>query len=216
MTDQQQEFARLFITFEGGEGTGKTTQIAMLSEYLRQQNADLLVTREPGGCHEAEALRNIFQHRHDLKWEPISRALIVTAARAEHVIKVINPALQDNKTILCDRFFDSTLAYQGYGMGVSLDVLKAIHKDALDNIEPDVTFILDMDVKKAMDRASRRGEADAIEAMDISFHEKLRMGYQAIAKENPKRVYMINADDTAEAVHDKVVIALNDYMDTLT
>ncbi len=216
MKDQQQEFARLFITFEGGEGTGKTTQIAMLSEYLRQQNADLLVTREPGGCHEAEALRNIFQHRHDLKWEPISRALIVTAARAEHVIKVINPALQDNKTILCDRFFDSTLAYQGYGMGVGLDVLKAIHKDALDNIEPDVTFILDMDVKKAMDRASRRGEADAIEAMDISFHEKLRMGYQAIAKENPKRVYMINADDTAEAVHDKVVIALNDYMDTLT
>lgn len=204
MTDQN-AFSGQFITFEGGEGTGKTTQIAMLAEYLRQHKVDVLVTREPGGCAEAEVLRNLFQHRHDLKWEPISRALIVTAARAEHVIKVINPALKLGKTILCDRFFDSTLAYQGYGMGVDLDVLKAIHKDALNDIQPDVTFLLDMEVQTALKRAANRGEADAIESMDISFHEKLRAGYAQIAKDNDARIHVINANDTPENVHDHVV-----------
>ncbi len=200
----QNAFSGLFITFEGGEGTGKTTQIAMLSEYLRRHDTDVLVTREPGGCTEAEALRNLFQHRHDLKWEPISRALIVTAARAEHVIKVIDPALKNKKTIICDRFFDSTLAYQGYGMGVDLNVLKAIHKDALNDIQPDITFLLDMDVSEAMKRATNRGEADAIESLDISFHEKLRIGYNEIAKQNKVRIHMIDANNTPEKVHEQV------------
>lgn len=202
-------FSGKFITFEGGEGTGKTTQIAMLAEYLRQQGADVLVTREPGGCVEAEVLRNLFQHRHDLKWEAISRALIVTAARAEHVIKVIMPALAQSKTILCDRFFDSTVAYQGYGMGVDIEVLKAIHAAALDNIEPDITFLLDMDVSLALKRAANRGEADAIEKMDIHFHESLRRGYHDIAEQNPSRVHVMNANNTPEIVHEQVITRLD-------
>lgn len=197
----------MFITFEGGEGTGKTTQIAMLAEYFRRKKQDIVVTREPGGCTEAEALRNLFQHRPDLEWEPISRALIVTAARAEHVTKVIKPALEASKVVLCDRFFDSTLAYQGYGMGVDLDVLKQIHHSALNNIQPDITFLLDMDVNIALERARKRGEADAIEAMDVSFHEKLRAGYLQIAHNDTKRIHVINADQSPETVHEHIIEA---------
>lgn len=190
-----------FITFEGGDGAGKTTQIALLAEALRQASVDVLVTREPGGCTEAETLRNLILHRHDLNWSPMSLVLLLTAARAEHVRQVIDPALAAGKTVICDRFFDSTLAYQGYGAQLDPDAIRAIHAAALDNIQPDITFILDIDVRTGLERVRVRGMADTIEKMDIFFHERLRQGFLAIAEQEPERVAVIDAGGSVEDMH---------------
>lgn len=203
------ESAGTFITFEGGDGAGKTTQIALLAEALRQAGIDVLVTREPGGCPEAEALRNLMLHRHDMEWDAMSLVLLLTAARVEHVRKVIKPALDTGKTVICDRFYDSTLAYQGYGAGVDLSAVRAVHMAALNGLQPDATFILDIDPKDGMERVRVRGvAADAIEKLDISFHQRLRDGFLKIAEAEPERITVINAMQTMEDMHVEICAKL--------
>lgn len=195
----------VFITLEGGEGAGKSTQIALLADALRRTGREIVVTREPGGCPEAEALRELLLHRPDLEWGPVAQALLVTAARRAHYTKVIKPALESGKIVLCDRFFDSTLAYQGYGLGVDLERLHEIHHAALHGLQPDVTFLLDIEVGKGLARARARGAAvDVMEAKDVDFHERLRRGYLEIAQRSPERVHVINADDSPENVQSHI------------
>lgn len=195
----------IFITLEGGEGAGKSTQIALLADALRRTGRAIVVTREPGGCPEAEALRELLLHRPDLQWGPVTQALLVTAARRAHYTKVIKPALEADKIVLCDRFFDSTLAYQGYGLGVERTRLEEIHHAALHSLQPDITFLLDIDVGKGLSRARARGAAvDMMESKDVDFHERLRRGYLEIAEGAPGRIHVIDADDSPENVQSRI------------
>ena len=201
-----------FITFEGGDGAGKTTQIAMLAESLRQAQLDFIVTREPGGCPEAEVIRNIMLHRHELSWQPMTLVLLLTAARNEHMAKVIEPALASGKIVICDRFFDSTLAYQGYGSQLDHEAIKTIHRATLDGVQPDITFVLDIDVRLGLQRAKVRGEADAMERMDITFHERLRQGFLEIARDNPERISIIDATQNVEIMHEQICAVLTPFL----
>ena len=190
-----------FITFEGGEGAGKTTQINRLSAALKDTGCKIVTTREPGGTKEAEFIRNLLVQRDGGQWNAMAEVLLLFAARAMHIEKVIKPALSDGKIVICDRFTDSTVAYQGYGRGLDIERIKDIERASVDAFKPDLTLILDIDVKEGLARSHKRlaGEKgfekteDRFERMDISFHEKLRAGFLDIAKHEPERCRVIDA-----------------------
>lgn len=150
----------LFITFEGGEGSGKTTQINRLSQELLNLKHKVITTREPGGTPEAENIRNLIVQRDAGDWTPMAETLLLFAARVMHVDKIIKPALAENKTVICDRFTDSTMAYQGYGHQTDIDQIKAINDLSLGGFEPDLTFILDIDPEEGLQRSDRRLAAE--------------------------------------------------------
>jgi dTMP kinase len=189
-----------FITFEGGEGAGKSTQIRLLAERLRQRAPDsplnVVVTREPGGTPLAEKLRATILSGGARQFGPLGEALLFSAARIDHIDRVIGPALRRGAFVLCDRFADSTLAYQGAKGGVDAALLKAMEKVALGALAPDLTFILDLPPEMGLERARRRrgeGEADRFEGEDLSFHAQLRQKFLDIAEAEPQRCRVIAA-----------------------
>lgn len=203
----------VFISFEGGEGSGKTTQINRLADFLTQQGRRVVSTREPGGTEDAEKIRDFLVKRDGGNWTPEAETLLLYAARSMHVEQIIKPALADGKVVISDRFSDSTLAYQGYGHGYALDKIKALDTLILDGFKPDLTLILDIPAQEGIDRSTRRlaGEAlnidrmeDRFEQLDIGFHEKLRQGFLQIAKENPQRCHVIDARQELGAVTDSI------------
>lgn len=198
-----------FITFEGGEGAGKSTQIGRLAASLAKVAIDALVTREPGGAPGAEAIRRLLLEGEDERWDPISESLLHFAARREHMERRIAPALAEGRWVLCDRFADSTMAYQGYGHGVDLDALAALYRFTVGDRRPDLTLVLDLPVEEGLARASSRGgAADRYERRDLTFHRRLREGFLAIARQSPDRCVVIDAsappDTVADAVRDCV------------
>ncbi len=202
----------MFITFEGGEGSGKTTQIQLLKDYFEGQGRDVITTREPGGTIEAEKIRELLVQRDGGHWTPTAEALLFFTARHMHVETKIKPALADGKIVICDRFTDSTIAYQGYGHAFDLDVLKQIQAVSIGDFQPDKTFILDIDVKDGLKRAGKRMEGDddgstedRFERMDLSFHENLRHGYLEIAKQTPSRCVVIDAKNSINNVHCNII-----------
>ncbi len=206
----------MFITFEGGEGSGKTTQIQLLKSYFESQGRDVITTREPGGTIEAEKIRELLVQRDGGNWTPTAEAMLFFTARHMHVETKIKPALLDGKIVICDRFTDSTIAYQGYGHQFDLDVLKQIQSVSIGDFQPDKTIILDIDVRAGLKRAGKRMEGDdsgdtedRFERMDLSFHENLRQGYLTIAKQNSNRCVVINADQSIEGVHSDILSAIN-------
>jgi dTMP kinase len=195
-----------FITFEGGEGAGKTTQSALLSEALTARGRSVLRTREPGGAPGAELLRGILLGG-SIDWTPRAETLLHFAARAEHVAKTIQPALQSGTWIICDRFFDSTLAYQGYGQGADKDFIAALIK--LLGIAPDLTFILDVPENVAAERMRHRGgDTDRYERLDKAFHARVRRGFRNIAEADPKRCVLLDAAGGIQAVHTAIMTAV--------
>ena len=205
----------MFITFEGGEGAGKTTQISLLRDYLQSKGKDVVVTREPGGTVEAEKIRNLLVQRDGGNWTPKAEAMLFFTARHMHLETLIKPALAEGKTVICDRFTDSTIAYQGYGHGFDLQILQKIKDLAIGNFDPDKTIILDMDVKQGLIRTGKRMEGDdsgatedRFERMDLTFHENLRQGFLTIAKACPDRCVVIDAAQSIEDVHKAVVSAI--------
>ncbi len=199
----------LFITFEGGEGSGKTTQINLLAKALSTKGHKVLTTREPGGTSEAEKIRNLLVQRDGGNWSPMAETLLLLAARSMHVDHIIRPALEEGIIVISDRFSDSTLAYQGYGHGFSKDKIQTLSIEVLDNFKPDLTFILDIDPKEGLKRSGRRLAAetlnieqmeDRFENLDISFHESLRKGFLDIAKNEPERCRVLNALEDIEAL----------------
>lgn len=188
----------MFITFEGGEGSGKTTQIERLADYIAQNhNIDVVLTREPGGTEEAEKIRDFLVQRDGGDWLPMAECLMFFAARHMHVETLIKPALNDGKIVLCDRFTDSTRAYQSYGLGLPLEKIEAMNALSLDGFEPDLTFIIDVPVKIGLERAGKRLSDDAstedrYENLDISFHEKLHGGFLDIAGRFHKRCILVD------------------------
>ena len=189
-----------FITFEGPEGGGKSTHIRLLADFLRERGVDLVLTREPGGTPTGEAIRGLLQH--DGAGEsPTDRAelLLFLASRAQHVERLIRPALSEGKWVLCDRFDDSTLAYQGYGRGLDLSLLQAMNSFATAGLKPDLTVLLDVSPETSRQRllmrhAQTSGTPDRIEREPDAFHVRLRNGFLDLARQNPDRFLVMNAD----------------------
>jgi dTMP kinase len=197
------------ITIEGGEGAGKSTQVDLLLAALGQAGIAAQRTREPGGSEGAEAIRRLLLDGATERWDAVGEALMLYAARRDHVVRLIRPALARDVWVVCDRFADSTLAYQGYGRGLPLADLLALHSFALGDFAPDLTLILDLPVAEGLARAARRsGNADRFERLDAAFHERLRQGFLQIAADNPQRCLVIDAAGDAGSVHRAVLEAV--------
>ena len=198
-----------FITFEGGEGTGKSTQAKILYDYLISNNIKTVLTREPGGCEESEAIRKLLVKGSIDKWDSITEALLHNAARREHIKRVIQPSLLDNKIVICDRFTDSTMAYQGEGQGVNYQFLTNLIKEVTENIIPNLTFIFDMDIKNSLIRANKRdNNKNRYEKFNNEFHEKIRNYFLSLEKTN-KRYILIDASDSIENISKIILNKLN-------
>jgi len=206
-----------FITFEGGEGSGKSTQVKLLADYLCTQGYDVVLTREPGGTPEAEKIRDLLVRNDGGDWSPLEECLLLFAARAHHIRTLIKPAMEAGKIIISDRFTDSTRAYQGYGLGMALEKIEALNNDLLDGFEPHLTLLLDMDVKDGLARSTRRladeqSSEDRYENLDIAFHQKLRAGFLDIAEREPQRFRVIDADKPVNEIADKIKVALSERL----
>ncbi len=194
-----------FITLEGGEGTGKSTQIARLAARLENAGVGVITTREPGGAPGADTIRSILVSGDIDRWDPMSEALLNFAARREHLIRTIWPALARGHWVVSDRFADSTMAYQGYGHGVDREVIAALYRAAVGEFRPDLTIVLDLPVEVGLRRANQRNDdnetaEDRYERMDKAFHQRLRDGYLAIAAAEPDRCVVVDADGEADDV----------------
>tara|TARA_A100001037_G_scaffold306512_1_gene352249 strand:+ start:5379 stop:6008 length:630 start_codon:yes stop_codon:yes gene_type:complete len=195
-----------FISFEGGEGAGKSTQVALLAEALTSRGIGCLSTREPGGSRGAEEIRQLLVQGDVGRWDSMCEALLHFAARRDHVTTVIEPALQDGTWVICDRYTDSTFAYQGHGQGLDITFIKNLHRTATNDIWPDLTIILDVPVAEGFDRISGRATSDdRYERMDGEFHTRLRAGFLEIAAQDPPRCAVVDSRQTTEDVHREIV-----------
>jgi dTMP kinase len=189
-----------FITFEGGEGGGKSTQAARMAGYLRGKGLEVIETREPGGTPQGEDLRDLLVQGDPDRWSALSELLLLTAARVEHVNRLIEPALVEGKWVICDRFADSTLAYQGIAGELGLELVEQLQQLAVGATSPDVTFLLDVRAEAGLQRAEKRGGAARFEKKGAAFHQTLRDGFLALANENPQRIVLIDGEDTFDNV----------------
>ena len=191
-----------FISFEGGEGSGKSTQIKLLAKRLAKYG-DVVTTREPGGTIEAEIIRNLLVKGKKNKWSGVVETLLLYAARKDHIDKVIAPSLKKNKWVLCDRFKESTLVYQGYGKNVDIDLIKKLDKIITNNLTPGLTFILDIDPIVGLKRSKRKSNTETrYENMSLGFHNKIRKAFKAIARLNKKKFILINANQDINLIQD--------------
>ena len=192
----------LFITFEGADGCGKTTQIELLDKYLQEKGFKTLVTREPGAKGLGEKLREILLN-YDGEVSPNCESFLFLADRAQHVDCVIKPALKKGIIVLCDRHTDSTVAYQGYGRQLDIEQIKKLNEIAVNGLKPNLTIVFDIDIETSMQRVG--STKDRMESAGIEFFKRVREGFLAIAKEEPSRVKVINSADTIENIHKQVV-----------
>lgn len=192
-----------FITFEGGEGSGKSSQINILKSKLIDKGIDVVCTREPGGTPSAEILRELVTTGEVNKWEPMTEALLMFASRYEHTKNLITPSLENGKWVLCDRFYHSTYAYQGLGHGLGLKAMEALKKISIGEIEPDLVFFLDIDPMEGIKRTmGRHTNEDRFEKMDISFHTKLRDAFLGFSKTYSENSVVINAGQEINKISD--------------
>lgn len=203
----------LFITLEGGEGAGKTSQIERIQNFLQSKFHEVVVTREPGGTPEAEKIRTLLVDRDGGNWTPEAETLLFFTARHMHVKDVIKPALESGKFVVCDRFTDSTRAYQCYGHGLNREFVEQANRLSIDGFAPDLTFILDLPVKEGLERSRFANESadsteDRFENMDLSFHEKMRQGFLDIAKKNRDRCHVIDATQPMYKVTEDIITIL--------
>jgi len=200
----------LFITFEGVEGSGKTTQIRRLKRYLTQKGIPCKVTREPGGCPIGERIRKVLLNPDHREMTPLSELFLYEASRTQHVKEVIEPLLKRGTVVLCDRFTDASIAYQGYGRKVDLSWVVRLNRLSSEGIQPDVTFLLDCPIDLGLKRANRRNRAlnqekeDRFEREKVQFHRRVRGGYLSIAKKEPQRVRVIDTRQTEGRVFEKI------------
>lgn len=191
----------LFITLEGGEGSGKSTQGKLLRTAIEKMGQSVVLTREPGGSPGAEAIRNLLVTGDTDRWDGLTEALLLFAARRDHVERTIKPALADGAIVISDRFADSTMAYQGYGHNLDREKIDHLYRLALGNFLPDLTLILDIPAEEGLKRAvSRGGDEQRYENMDIAFHNRLRDGFMDIAKRDPQRCKVVDASGSEDEV----------------
>lgn len=195
-----------FITLEGGEGAGKSTQVRLLADSLRDEGLMVVTTREPGGSAGAEAIRTLLVEGDTNRWDGVAEALLHFAARRDHLVKTVWPALERGAWVISDRFADSTLAYQGFGHGLDPDVIASLYRVAVGHFAPDLTLVLDLPVEKGLERAGTRGGGeDRYERMGLGFHQRLRQGFLGIAASNPMRCAVIDATRSPDEVHGDIM-----------
>ena len=190
----------MFITLEGPEGSGKSSQLPDLAEFLRGQGWDVLTTREPGGTPIGDQIRQILMRLDNQELHPRTEILLFLASRAQLVEQVIKPALREGKLVLCDRFGDSTLAYQGYGHGLDLGTLRTMLDFATDKLKPDLTLLLDVDVETGLQRKRKEDEWNRLDAYELAFHQRVREGYHELCRQEPERWRVIDAMQPKETV----------------
>ena len=201
-----------FITLEGGEGAGKSTQIQVVKDYLLTRGNDVVVTREPGGTSEGQEIRNLLVSGDKDKWSPLSETLLILADRAAHLERVIRPALAEGKYVVCDRFFDSTKAYQGVAGGLGLDVIHNLQQPVLGTTLPDFTLLLDIDPEKGLRRAQERGGELRFESKTLAYHRTLRNAFLDFAAQEPERIFVIDADRDVQAVSADILAVLDERL----
>jgi dTMP kinase len=207
----------LFITFEGIEGCGKTTQIGHLTSFFKKNRHPFLLTREPGGTKVGEKIRQILLSSDNAGLEPMAELFLYVADRIQHYRQVILPALRQGKVVLCDRFADATTVYQGFGRGLDLAWIEEIHSRALENAKPDLTFLLDLPVEVGLKRAWKRlkkdqtGE-DRFEKEALDFHRRIREGYLILARKEPSRIIVLDGMKDEETLHGEIVSHLPDTL----
>jgi dTMP kinase len=190
-----------FITFEGAEGSGKSTQIKNAVSFLKKKGRSILMLREPGGTRISEHVRAILLDKKLKEMDSVTELLLYYAARAQVVREKILPALRKGKVVICDRFEDSTRAYQGFGRGIPLQAIERIGRLVRDDLKPDLTFVLDVDIAKGL---ARGGRHDRIEREALSFHQRVRRGFLTLAKKNPQRMVVLDTSESLESVSRKV------------
>jgi len=190
----------MFITFEGSEGSGKTSQIPLLAEFLRTAGWDVITTREPGGTSIGDQVRSILNNLENTDMQPRTEVLLFQASRAQLVDQVIQPALEENKIVLSDRYADSTIAYQGYGYQLELAQIQAIVNFATGGLKPDLTFLLDVDVELGLQRRAQGGEWNRLDAFEPDFYRRVREGYFELVKAEPERWIVIDANRSPDVI----------------
>jgi dTMP kinase len=203
------------ITFEGGEGSGKSTQCQLLNEALKKEGLQTLVTREPGGTEQAEIIRELLVKGDINKWSSKTELLLHFAARIEHMQHKILPALEQNQWVICDRFIDSTIAYQAHGHQLGNEYVEQLQKLLIGNFQPDITFVLHIDFEKGIERSLARHNAETrYEKMDKTFHQRVHQGYLETAKRHPKRCVLIDASSSIEEIHQQIFSHIQKRFDT--
>jgi dTMP kinase len=197
----------MFLSFEGSDGSGKSTHIRLLSEKLREMGYTVLVTREPGGCPISEKIRELVLDKENIEMTPVAEALLYAAARAQHVSQVIRPALERGEVVITDRYVDSSIAYQGYGRGLGEELVAAINAPAIGELMPDITFFMSVDTKETVRRISDR-ELDRIELEGMSFHDRAYAAFQLLAAKFPGRIITVDASRSKPEVHQAVMEAV--------
>jgi len=194
----------MFISLEGSEGCGKTSQVGRLAEYLRRRGYDVLTIREPGGTAIGEQIRNILLNPENVDMDQRTEILLFQASRAQLVEQVIRPYLANGGVVICDRYADSTLAYQGFGYQRELEAIKALIQFATGGLKPDLTLLLDVDVEVGLARRARGGQKNRLDVLDVSFYQRVRQGYLQMAQAEPERWVVIDAGKPANDVQQEI------------
>nr|WP_251026429.1 dTMP kinase [Exiguobacterium sp. s155] len=195
----------MFITVEGPDGSGKSTQLQLLVENLKQKGYDIVVTREPGGTTVGNQIREVLLSPDHHEMTPRVEMMLYAASRAQNVEQVIRPALERGAIVLCDRFIDASIAYQGYGLQYDLDQIRSLNEWATNGLTPDLTFLFDLNPERASARMKDRGQLDRIESRDQAFHDRVYTGFQTLLKQYPERIVRIDADQSIECIQDEVL-----------
>lgn len=205
----------MFITLEGIEGSGKTTQLRHIADFLRRKGQECIVTREPGGTRIGEKIRRILLAPDSSDMDSLTELLLYTADRVQHVKEILIPALSVGKTVLCDRYLDAMLVYQGYARGLDIELIERLHRLVLADLKPDITILLDLSPEEGLSRAwkqidngTRTGTETRFENEAVVFHEKVRTGYLALAQKEPDRFHIVDATQDRETVRKEILKAL--------
>jgi len=201
----------IFISFEGSEGSGKSTQARLLSDWLRTQGISTILTREPGGTPIGERIREVLLSPDHREMDPITELFLYLASRRQHIKELIEPSLKEGKIVITDRFSDSTMAYQGYGRGLDLSLIESLNRTATGGLSPDLTIVLDVDVREGLSR-NLGIKSDRLEIEDIEFHEKVRRGFIEISKKEPKRVFIVETKNGIKKTHDEILAIVREWI----
>lgn len=206
----------MFITLEGIEGSGKTTQLEHIVDYLKGRGCECIVTREPGGTRIGKKIRSILLDPDSREIDPMTELLLYMADRSQHINEIIIPHLASGKLVLCDRYYDATLVYQGYARGIDIEIIQRLHRWVLKDLNPDVTILLDLEPQiglerawKEIDRGARTGRETRFEKETLRFHKKVRAGYLALARNDPDRFEVIDASQSERQVRERIIHLLD-------